>query len=118
MSQPVEDSKSRRGSRGDFSANEREIGDLIAESMDKVGRDGVITVEESRSLDTTLDVVEGMQFDKGYLSPYFITDSEAMEAVLEDAYILIHEKKISALKDLLPVLEQVVQTGKPAPDHR
>jgi hypothetical protein len=81
--------------------------------MDKVGRDGVITVEESKSLDTELDVVEGMQFDKGYISPYFVTDSDAMEAVLEDAYMLIHEKKVAALKDLLPVLEQVAQTGKP-----
>ena len=96
-----------------ISANDPEVGQLIADAMDKVGRDGVITVEESRSLDTDLDVVEGMQFDKGYLSPYFITDSDAMEAVLEDPYILIHEKKISNLKDLLPVLEQVVQTGKP-----
>ena len=112
MSQSVEDTKSV-AEVASISANEREIGQLIAEAMDKVGRDGVITVEESRSLDTTLDVVEGMQFDKGYLSPYFITDADAMEAVLEDAYILIHEKKISALKDLLPVLEQVVQTGKP-----
>src|SRR6056297_1441570 len=85
----------------------------LKRGMDKVGRDGVITVEESKSLDTDLDVVEGMQFDKGYISPYFVTDSDAMEAVLEDAYILIHEKKISALKDLLPVLEQVAQTGKP-----
>ena len=112
MSQAVEDTKSV-AEVASISANEREIGQLIAEAMDKVGRDGVITVEESRSLDTTLDVVEGMQFDKGYLSPYFITDADAMEAVLEDAYILIHEKKISALKDMLPVLEQVVQTGRP-----
>ena len=81
--------------------------------MDKVGRDGVITVEEAKGTETTLDVVEGMQFDKGYLSAYFVTDSDAMEAVLEDPYILIHEKKISALKDLIPVLEQVMQTGKP-----
>ncbi len=81
--------------------------------MDKVGRDGVITVEESKGLDTELDVVEGMQFDKGYISPYFVTDSDVMEAVLEDAYLLIHEKKVAALKDLLPVLEQVAQTGKP-----
>src|SRR5690606_5751986 len=94
-------------------ANEAAVGELIAQAMDKVGRDGVITVEESKSLDTELDVVEGLQFDKGYISAYFITDSDAMEAVLEDAYILIHEKKISSLKDLLPVLEQVMQTGKP-----
>lgn len=96
-----------------ISANDPEVGQLIADAMDKVGRDGVITVEESRSLDTELDVVEGMQFDKGYLSPYFITDSDTMEVVMEDPYILIHEKKISNLKDLLPVLEQVAQTGKP-----
>ena len=96
-----------------ISANDKQIGKLIADAMDKVGRDGVITVEESKSLDTDLDVVEGMQFDKGYISPYFVTDSEAMEAVLEDPYILINEKKISALKDLLPVLEQVAQTSKP-----
>jgi chaperonin GroEL len=112
MAKAVEDSKSI-AEVASISANERAVGDLIAEAMDKVGKDGVITVEESKSLDTELDVVEGMQFDKGYISPYFITDSEAMEAVLEDAYILIHEKKIAALKDFLPVLEQVVQTGKP-----
>ena len=112
MAKPVEDSKAVAEVAA-ISANDPEVGDLIAEAMDKVGRDGVITVEESKSLDTELDVVEGMQFDKGYLSPYFVTDSDAMEAVLEDAYILIHEKKISALKDLLPVLEQVAQTGKP-----
>jgi len=112
MAKPVEDSKAV-AEVASISANDAEVGDLIAEAMDKVGRDGVITVEESKSLDTDLDVVEGMQFDKGYLSPYFVTDSDAMEAVLEDAYILIHEKKISALKDLLPVLEQVAQTGKP-----
>ncbi len=112
MSKPIEDSRAV-AEVASISANEKAVGELIAESMDKVGRDGVITVEESRSLDTELDVVEGMQFDKGYLSPYFVTDSDAMEAVLEDPYILIHEKKISALKDLLPVLEQVAQTGKP-----
>ena len=112
MSKPVEDSKSV-AEVASISANEAAVGQLIADAMDKVGRDGVITVEESKSLDTELDVVEGMQFDKGYISPYFITDSDTMEAVLEDAYLLIHEKKISALKDLLPVLEQVAQTGKP-----
>ncbi len=96
-----------------ISANDKEIGKLIADAMDKVGRDGVITVEESKTLQTDLDVVEGMQFDKGYLSPYFVTDSDSMEAVLEDPYILINEKKVSALKDLLPILEQVAQTSKP-----
>src|SRR5881296_2094933 len=89
------------------------IGQLIAEAMDKVGKDGVITVEESKTLETTLDVVEGMRFDRGYLSPYFVTDPERMEAALEDAQILIHEKKISSMKDLLPLLEQVARQGKP-----
>jgi chaperonin GroEL len=93
--------------------NDNAIGDLIADAMDKVGKDGVITVEEAKSLDTNLDVVEGMQFDRGYLSPYFVTDADRMEAVLEDAVILIHEKKISTMKDLVPVLEQVAQQGKP-----
>jgi len=89
------------------------IGDLIAEAMDKVGKDGVITVEEAKSTATTLDTVEGMQFDQGYLSPYFVTDMERMECLLEDPYILIHEKKISSLKDLLPLLEKIARTGKP-----
>src|ERR1051326_1527390 len=94
------------------SNNDRTIGDLIAEAMEKVGKDGVITVEESKSADTVLDLVEGMQFDRGYLSPYFVTDPERMEAVLEDAIILIYEKKLSAMKDMLPLLEQVARTGK------
>ncbi len=99
---------------GTISANgDKEIGDKIADAMDKVGKDGVITVEEARGLETTLDTVDGMQFDRGYLSPYFITDPEKMEAVLEDAYILVHDKKISAMKDLLPLLEKVAQSGKP-----
>ena len=90
-----------------------EIGDIIADAMDKVGKDGTITVEEAKSIDSSLDVVEGMQFDKGYLSPYFVTDTEAMEAVLEDAYVLIHEKKISNLSDMLPLLQTVAKGGKP-----
>jgi chaperonin GroEL len=99
---------------GSISANnDDEIGDLIADAMEKVGKDGVITVEEAKGLETTLETVDGMQFDRGYLSPYFVTDPEKMEAALEDAYILIHDKKISAMKDLLPVLEKVAQTGKP-----
>ena len=96
------------------SANwDKTIGEIIADAMDKVGKDGTITVEEARSIDTTLDVVEGMQFDKGYLSPYFVTNAEAMEAVLDNAYILIHEKKISSLKDMLPLLEKVAKAGRP-----
>ena len=99
---------------GTISANgDSDIGQLIAEAMDKVGKDGTITVEEAKSTDTTLDVVEGMQFDRGYLSPYFVTDQENMEASLEDCYLLIHEKKISSLKDLLPLLEKVSKAGKP-----
>ena len=93
--------------------NDKAIGDLIADAMEKVGKDGVITVEEARSIETTLDVVEGMQFDRGYVSPYFVTDADNMEAILEEAYILIHDKKISAMRDLLPVLEKIAQTGKP-----
>src|SRR5438552_7258876 len=99
---------------GSISANnDKEIGDLIAEAMEKVGKDGVITVEEAKGLQTELETVDGMQCDRGYLSPYFITDPEKMEAVLEDAYVLVHDKKISAMKDLLPVLEKVAQAGKP-----
>jgi chaperonin GroEL len=99
---------------GNVSANgDKAIGDIIAEAMDKVGKEGVITVEEAKSLETTLDVVEGMQFDRGYLSPYFVTDPERMEVAIEDPYILIHEKKISAMKDLLPILEQIAKSGKP-----
>src|SRR5512137_33840 len=95
------------------SNNDKTIGSLIAEAMEKVGKDGVITVEESKSADTVLDVVEGMQFDRGYLSPYFVTDAERMEVVLEDTLVLIHEKKISVMKDMLPLLEQVARSGKP-----
>jgi len=93
--------------------NDPEIGKILADAMDKVGRDGVITVDEAKGLETTLDVVEGMQFDRGYLSPYFVTDAERMVCVLEDAYILLHEKKISSMKELLPVLEKIAQTGRP-----
>ncbi|MDQ7816788.1 MAG: chaperonin GroEL [Melioribacteraceae bacterium] len=98
---------------GSISANnDRTVGNLIADAMEKVGKDGVITVEESKSAETSLDVVEGMQFDRGYISPYFVTNSETMEATLEDPYILIHDKKISAMKDLLPVLEKIAQAGR------
>src|SRR6186997_1305082 len=99
---------------GSISANnDKEIGNLIAEAMEKVGKDGVITVEEAKGLETTLETVEGMQFDRGYLSPYFVTDPEKMEAALEDAMILIHDKKISSMKDLLPILEKTAQAGRP-----
>lgn len=92
--------------------NDKSIGDLIADAMEKVGKDGVITVEEAKGTETSLEVVEGMQFDRGYLSPYFVTDAESMEAVLEDPFILIHDKKVSAMKDLLPILEKIAQQGK------
>jgi chaperonin GroEL len=99
---------------GSISANnDKEIGELIAEAMEKVGKDGVITVEEAKGLETTLETVDGMQFDRGYVSPYFVTDPEKMEAVLEDGFVLIHDKKISSMKDLLPVLEKVAQQGRP-----
>ncbi len=113
MSRPVS-GKQEISQVGTISANsDKQIGDLIAEAMEKVGKDGVITVEEAKTAETTLDVVEGMQFDRGYLSPYFVTDPEDMEAVLEDPYILLFEKKVSSMKDLLPILEKVVQTGRP-----
>ena len=99
---------------GTVAANgDAEIGQILADAMEQVGKDGVITVEEGKSLETSFEVVEGLQFDRGYLSPYFVTDSESMECVLEDAYVLIHEKKISSIKDLVPVLEKVVNSGKP-----
>jgi chaperonin GroEL len=112
MSKPV--TGSMIAQVGTISANHDEtIGRIIAEAMDKVGKDGVITVEEAKGMDTSLEVVEGMQFDRGYLSPYFVTDPERMEVVLDDPFILIHEKRISSMRDLLPVLEQVAQTGRP-----
>ena len=113
ISKPTRD-KNEIAQVGTISANgDSTIGDIIAEAMEKVGKEGVITVEEAKGMETNLDVVEGMQFDRGYLSPYFVTDPERMECILEDAYILIHEKKISAMKDLLPVLEKIAKMGKP-----
>ncbi|MEK7864391.1 MAG: chaperonin GroEL, partial [Nitrospirota bacterium] len=113
LSKPVQDKK-EIAQVGTISANnDPSIGELIAEAMDKVGKDGVITVEEAKSMETTLEVVEGMQFDRGYISPYFITDPERMECNLEDVFILINEKKISSMKDLLPILEQTAKMGKP-----
>ncbi|MFA4842286.1 MAG: chaperonin GroEL [Candidatus Omnitrophota bacterium] len=113
LSKPIKDKK-EVAQVGSIAANcDTAIGDLIAEAMDKVGKDGVITVEEAKSTATTLEVVEGMQFDQGYLSPYFVTDAERMECLLEDPYILINEKKISSLKDVLPLLEKIARTGKP-----
>jgi chaperonin GroEL len=113
LSKPTKDHK-EIAQVGIISANgDTTIGNIIAEAMEKVGKEGVITVEEAKGLETTLEVVEGMQFDRGYLSPYFVTDPERMEVVLEDPYILIHEKKISSMKDLLPLLEQVARAGKP-----
>ncbi|WP_407539639.1 chaperonin GroEL [Deinococcus radiomollis] len=112
LSVPIEDSEAIKKVAG-ISANDEQVGLEIANAMDKVGKEGVITIEESKGFDTEVDVVEGMQFDKGYISPYFITSPDTMEAILEDPYILIYEKKVSALKDLLPVLEKVAQTGKP-----
>src|SRR5205814_9144544 len=99
---------------GTISANgDQAIGNIIADAMDKVGKEGVITVEEARGLETTLEVVEGMQFDRGYLSPYFVTDPDRMEAVIENPYILIHEDKIGVMRDLLPVLEATAREGRP-----
>jgi chaperonin GroEL len=113
LSKPVNDKK-EISQVGTIAANgDKVIGDLIAEAMEKVGKDGVITVEEAKAIETSLEVVEGMQFDRGYLSPYFVTNPEKMDASLEEPYILIHEKKISVLRDLLPLLEKIAQTGKP-----
>src|SRR5512145_796404 len=113
MSKPTKDRKEIAQVATIAANNDKTIGNLIAEAMEKVGKDGVITVEEAKAMETTLDVVEGMQFDRGYLSPYFVTDAERMECVLEDCYVLLHEKKISSMKDLLPVLEQVAKSGRP-----
>ena len=113
ISKPVKDPKEIMQVATISANGDEEIGKIIAEAMEKVGKDGTITVEEAKSMDTTLEVVEGMQFDKGYISPYFVTDKEGMESVLEDAYVLIYEKKLSNMKDLLPVLEKVAQKGKP-----
>ena len=114
LSKPVKDDRQKVAQVGTISANgDTTIGDIIAEAMEKVGKDGVITVEESKTMTTELDTVEGMQFDRGYLSPYFVTDPDRMEVVLEEPYILIHEKKISNMKDLLPLLEQIARSGKP-----
>ena len=113
MSKTVGDDKQKIAQVGSISANnDPAIGTLIADAMEKVGKDGVITVEEAKGTETTVDLVEGMQFDRGYLSPYFVTDADSMEAVLEDPYILIHDKKISAMKDLLPILEKIAQAGR------
>src|ERR1700756_118104 len=113
LSKPTKDRR-EIGQVGTISANnDSTIGDIIAEAMEKVGKEGVITVEEARGLETQLEVVEGMQFDRGYLSPYFVTDPERMEAKLDDVFILIHEKKISSMKDLLPILETIAKSGKP-----
>jgi chaperonin GroEL len=113
LSKPVSDAKEIAQVASISANSDAEIGDIIADAMDKVGKDGTITVEEAKGIETTLEVVEGMQFDKGYLSPYFVTNAESMETLLESAYILIHEKKISSLKDMLPLLEKVAKTGKP-----
>ncbi|MCM8775325.1 MAG: chaperonin GroEL, partial [Candidatus Omnitrophica bacterium] len=113
IAKPVKDKKETAQVATIAANNDPTIGNLIAEAMEKVGKDGVITVEEAKTMGTALEVVEGMQFDQGYLSPYFVTDSERMEAVLEDAYILIHEKKITIMKDLVPLLESIAKAGKP-----
>src|SRR4026207_451119 len=113
LSRPVKESKEIQQVATISANSDTLIGKMIADAMDKVGKDGTITVEEAKSVGTTLDVVEGMQFDKGYISPYFVTEKESMEAVVEDGYILLYDKKLSNMKDLLPVLEKIAQRGKP-----
>ncbi|UCD55330.1 MAG: chaperonin GroEL, partial [Candidatus Omnitrophota bacterium] len=113
LSNPVKDKKEISQVASIAANNDQIIGNQIAEAMDRVGKDGVITVEEAKSIETTMDVVEGMQFDQGYLSPYFVTDAERMETVLQNPYILIHEKKVSNMRDMIPLLEQIAKTGKP-----
>src|SRR5439155_12552879 len=113
LSRPVKENKEIQQVATISANTDAVIGKMIADAMDKVGKDGTITVEEAKSVETTLEVVEGMQFDKGYISPYFVTEKENMEAVLEDAFILLYDKKLSNMKDLLPVLEKIAQKGKP-----
>src|SRR6185503_2454204 len=113
ISKPTKDPKEIAQVGSIAANNDSTIGEVISEAMNKVGKEGVITVEEAKGLETTLNVVEGMQFDRGYLSPYFVTDPERLECVLEDAYLLIHEKKISNMKEILPILEQIAKSGKP-----
>ena len=113
MSKPIQDKK-EISQVGTISANnDRTIGDIISEAMEKVGKEGVITVEENKGMETDLELVEGMQFDRGYVSPYFVTDAEKMETNLDDPYILLYEKKISVMKDMIPILEQIARTGRP-----
>jgi chaperonin GroEL len=114
----VEDSKSIAQVGTISAGNDEEVGQMIAEAMDKVGREGVISLEEGKSMTTELEVTEGMRFDKGYISPYFVTDTERMEAVLDEPYILLTDKKITLVQDLVPVLEQVARSGKSSDDHR
>src|SRR6185436_15523630 len=113
QSKPVKDNKEIEQVATIYANGDTEIGKIIADCMEKVGKDGTITVEEARSIETTKEIVEGMEFDKGYISPYFVTEKDTMEAVIEDGFILLYDKKLSSMKDLLPVLEKVAQRGKP-----